>query len=380
MWARADCRTPFPNPSRTAHRGGRIDLRKVLSDEPGMSPLEIWCNEAQERYVLLIGADQLQRFAELCARERCPYAVVGDITDDGWLKVSDPLLHAPPVDVPLDVILGKPPRMTRDVRRLPALGDDFSRGSTIEIRDAAYRLLRLPAVADKTFLISIGDRSVGGLISRDPFVGPWQVPVSDVAVTLSDYTSTSGEAMAMGERTPLALLDAPASGRMAVAEAITNIAAADIAKISDVRLSANWMAACGEPGEDADLYATVNAVGEEFCPGARHHDSGRQGFAVDEDELERSRAAAQDGGAAVADHFGVRAGAGCAQDADAAVAHRPRRDAAAADRSRRVARIVSAVPALRRCTASSGHDAPDCEDPQLLGRFFAAIAELRAPA
>jgi len=254
-------------PESIAHsdRGGRIDLRSIPSDEPGMSPLEIWCNEAQERYVLIIAKDQLKLFGELCARERCPYAIVGDVTDDCALQVNDPLLNTTPVDVPLNVILGKPPRMTRDVRRLPPLGDAFDVGQ-LDIRDAAYRLLRFPAIADKTFLITIGDRSVGGMISRDPFVGPWQVPVSDVAVTISDYTSTTGEAMAMGERAPLALLNAPASGRMAVAESLTNIAAADIAKISDVRLSANWMAACGEPGEDADLYATVKTVGEDFCP------------------------------------------------------------------------------------------------------------------
>ncbi len=254
-------------PESIAHsnRGGRINLRAIPSDEPGMSPLEIWCNEAQERYVLVIPAERIDEFAAMCARERCPYAVVGDITDDGWLKVADPLLTEPPVDVPLDVILGKPPRMTRDVKRVAARGDGFST-SGINLREAVDRLLKLPAIADKTFLITIGDRTVGGMISRDQMVGPWQVPVADVAVTVSDYVSVTGEAMAMGERSPLALLDGPASGRMAVAEAITNIAAADIAALDQVRLSANWMAACGEPGEDADLYATVKAVGEEFCP------------------------------------------------------------------------------------------------------------------
>ena len=155
-----------------------------------MSPLEIWCNEAQERYVLVIAAADLTRFVALCERERCPYAVVGETTDDGWLKVGDRLLEAAPVDLPLDVILGKPPKMTRDVRRVAALADDFD-ASQVDVRDAAYRLLRFPAIADKTFLITIGDRTVGGMISRDPMVGPWQVPVSDVAVTVSDYTSVS---------------------------------------------------------------------------------------------------------------------------------------------------------------------------------------------
>jgi phosphoribosylformylglycinamidine synthase len=245
--------------------GGRVDLRKVLVDEPGMSPLEIWCNEAQERYVLIVAAAQLAAFGALCERERCPFAVVGEVTDDGQLRVEDPLFGNAPVDMPLARLLGKTPRMTRDVRRLPHAADDFD-PAQVDLRDAAFRLLRLPAVADKTFLVTIGDRSVGGMISRDPMVGPWQVPVSDVAVTVSDYFSHHGEAMAMGERTPLALLDAAASGRMAVCEAVTNIAAADIARIEDIRLSANWMAACGEPGEDADLYDTVQAVGMGICP------------------------------------------------------------------------------------------------------------------
>jgi phosphoribosylformylglycinamidine synthase len=254
-------------PESVAHgtTGGDIDLRRVPSDEPGMSPLEIWCNEAQERYVLIVAAPQLAAFGALCERERCPFAVIGEVTSDGTLRVEDPQFGNVPVDMPLATLLGKPPRMTRDVSRLPHASDDFD-PAQLDLRDAAFRLLRLPTVADKTFLITIGDRSVGGMISRDPLVGPWQVAVSDVAVTVSDYFSNHGEAMAMGERTPLALLDAAASGRMAVCEALTNILAADVGRIEDVRLSANWMAACGEPGEDADLYDTVRAVGEELCP------------------------------------------------------------------------------------------------------------------
>ncbi len=255
----------IPESIAHSHRGGRIDLRSVPSDEPGMSPLEIWCNEAQERYVLIIAADRVAEFTALCERERCEFAIAGELTDDALLQVIDPKFGNNPVDVPLDVILGKPPRMTRDVKLLPGASDDFS-AQQIDVRDAAYRLLKLPTIADKTFLITIGDRTVTGLISRDQFVGPWQVPVSDVAVTLSDYQNTTGEAMSMGERTPLALLDAAAAARMSVAEAITNIVAADINLLDQVRLSANWMAACGEPGEDADLYAAVKAVGEEFCP------------------------------------------------------------------------------------------------------------------
>ncbi len=255
-------------PEAVAHsaRGARINLRDVPSAEPGMSPLEIWCNEAQERYVLALRPAMIARFAAIAQRERCPYALIGVTTADGELIVTDPLLGGDPVHMPIEALLGKPPRMRREVRSLPApqaLSDEFT---AVNLREALYRVLRLPAVADKTFLITIGDRTVGGLVSRDPFVGPWQVPVADAAVTLSDYVHHTGEAMAMGERTPVALLDAPASARLAVAEAVTNILAADVAALGDIRLSANWMAACGEPGEDAALYAAVRAVGEEFCP------------------------------------------------------------------------------------------------------------------
>ncbi|MGH8304382.1 MAG: phosphoribosylformylglycinamidine synthase, partial [Steroidobacteraceae bacterium] len=198
-------------------------------------------------------------------RERCPFAVIGEITAGGQLCVRDPLFRDEPVDMPLEVLLGKPPRLRRNVVSARAARRRFDTGR-VELREAAYRVLRLPAVADKTFLITIGDRTVGGLISRDQLVGPWQVPVSDAAVSLADYHGVSGEAMAMGERTPVAVLDAPASGRLAVAEAITNILAADIGSLSQIRLSANWMAASGEPGEDAALYATVHAVAKELCP------------------------------------------------------------------------------------------------------------------
>jgi phosphoribosylformylglycinamidine synthase len=244
--------------------GGRIDLRAIPSEEPGMTPREIWCNEAQERYVLAIAPGDLDRFRAICARERCPFAVVGRADATGLLVVDDTRFGAAPVDVSLDVILGKPPKMARDVERVSrALPPLDLRGVTVQ--DAAYRVLRFPAVADKTFLVTIGDRTVGGLCSRDPMVGPWQVPVADVAVTLADYAGFAGEAMAMGERTPLALIDAPASGRMAVAEAIANIAAAGIRELTDVKLSANWMAAAGHPGEDAALYDTVRAVALDLC-------------------------------------------------------------------------------------------------------------------
>ena len=248
-----------------SHRGGRVDLRAVPNDEPGMSPLEIWCNEAQERYVLAIDPQRLEAFEALCRRERCPYAVIGQTTDDGVLRVSDAHFGNDPVDMPIDVLLGKPPRMLREATRVVRVGDGFD-ATQVDPAEALQRLLRLPAVADKTFLVTIGDRTVGGLVSRDQMVGPWQVPVADAAVTLSGFRGYTGEAMAMGERTPLALLDAPASGRMAIGEAITNIACADVRRLADVRLSANWMAACGQPGEDAALFDTVRTVGEELCP------------------------------------------------------------------------------------------------------------------
>jgi phosphoribosylformylglycinamidine synthase len=254
-------------PEAVAHsnRGARIDLRSIPSAEPGMSPMELWCNEAQERYVLAVASSALPEFAAIAARERCPFAVIGEIDDTGRLVVHDPLFHDDPVDMPIEVLLGKAPRLTRDVLSTKPQQKPFATGS-IDLRDAAYRVLRLPAVADKTFLITIGDRTVGGLISRDQLVGPWQVPVSDVAVTVTDHRGHAGEAMAMGERTPVAVLNAPASGRLAVAEAVTNILAADIDSLSQIRLSANWMAATGEPGEDAALYETVQAVGKELCP------------------------------------------------------------------------------------------------------------------
>jgi len=255
-------------PEAVAHTPGRgavIDLQSIPNDEPGMSPMELWCNESQERYVLIIDAARLDDFAKLCVRERCPFAVLGEIDGTGVLVLEDRKNDTRPVDLPLEVLLGKAPKMLRDVRRLapPQAPLDLT---SIDLVDAAYRLLRFPAVADKTFLISIGDRTVGGMISRDQMVGPWQVPVADVAVTISDYFGHTGEAMSMGERAPVAVLDAPASGRLAVGEALTNILASDIGSLNDVKLSANWMAACGEPGEDAALYATVRAIGEELCP------------------------------------------------------------------------------------------------------------------
>jgi len=356
--------------------GGRVNLRKVPSDEPGMSPLEIWCNEAQERYVLIVAAAQLAAFGALCERERCPFAVIGEVTDDGLLQVDDPLFGNTPVQMPLATLLGKPPRMTRDVRRLPHAGDDFD-PEGVELREAVMRLLRLPTVADKTFLVTIGDRSVGGMISRDPLVGPWQVPVSDVAVTTSGYFSNRGEAMAMGERTPLALIDSAASGRMAVAEAVTNIAAADVARIEDIRLSANWMAACGEPGEDADLYDAVRAIGEELCPAL--------GIAipVGKDSLSMKTAWRDEGGdrKVVAPVSLIVSAFAPVQDVRRTLTPELRTDCGPTrlvliDLGGGLDRLGGSC--LAQVFGKVGREAPDCDDPQRLRAFFDAVARLRA--
>jgi phosphoribosylformylglycinamidine synthase len=255
----------FPELAHGGGAGAHFDLRKVPIEEPGMSPMQVWSNESQERYVLAIDRSRLADFERICARERCLYAVAGEARTDHQLVVDDALFGNRPVDMPLDVLLGKPPRMHRDVkRRHRALSRLAPRASSL--KEAAYRVLRLPTVADKTFLISIGDRTVGGVTARDQMVGPWQVPVADCAVTTLGFTTYLGEAMAIGERTPLALIDGPASGRMAVGEAVTNIAAAPIGALGDVKLSANWMCAAGHPGEDATLFDTVRAVGMELCP------------------------------------------------------------------------------------------------------------------
>jgi len=255
----------LPEIIHDAGRGGAFDLRAIPNDEPGMSPLQIWCNESQERFVLALKPEALALFREICERERCPYAVVGQATEEEHLIVNDPLYGNHPIDIPMSLLFGKPPRMQRDVARVPVDLPKLSLRQA-EIAEAAVRVLAYPAVADKSFLIHIGDRSVGGLVARDQMVGPWQTPVADVAVTCSGFRAYSGEAMAMGERTPLALIDAPASGRMAIGEALTNLAAARIGSLGQVRLSANWMAAAGAPGEDARLFDTVRAVGLELCP------------------------------------------------------------------------------------------------------------------
>jgi len=287
----------FPELTNDAGRGARFDLRAVPLEESGLAPKEIWCNESQERYVLAIAPESLAQFQAFCERERCPFAVVGVATEERHLVVGDvdlplPLLGeggdgglradttsagAPPpqpspsgggsehpVNMPMNVLLGKPPKMHRDVKTVARAPQPLDL-TGMDVEKAVIDVLSHPTVASKRFLITIGDRTVGGLSHRDQMVGPWQVPVADCAVTLADFSGFAGEAMAMGERTPLASLDAAASGRMAVAEAITNLLAAPI-ELPRVKLSANWMAACGEPGEDAALFDTVKAVGMELCP------------------------------------------------------------------------------------------------------------------
>jgi len=253
----------FPELVNDAGRGARFDLRAVPLEESGLSPKEIWSNESQERYVMAIAPRSLSQFEAFCERERCPFAVIGVATEERQLVLSDEGAAAP-VDMPMNVLLGKPPKMHRDVKSVARTVKPIDL-TGVDLQKSCIDVLSHPTVASKRFLITIGDRTVGGLTHRDQMVGPWQVPVADCAVTLADFQGFSGEAMSLGERTPLATVNAAASGRMAVAEAITNLLAAPI-DLSRVKLSANWMAACGEPGQDAALYETVKAVGMELCP------------------------------------------------------------------------------------------------------------------
>ncbi len=248
-----------------SNRGVVVELRDVPNDEPGMTPMELWCNESQERYMIAVATDDLERFAAICERERCPHAVIGTLTEARDLRVVDREFRNEPVAMPMEVLFGKPPKMTRNVVTVASEPPDWDR-SAVTIDAAIRRVLSFPAVADKSFLIHIGDRSVGGLVARDQLVGPWQVPVSDVAVTSASYTGYTGEAFSMGERTPVAAHAGPASARLAVAESITNLAAADVESLADIRLSANWMAAAGHANDDITLFRMVEAVGMELCP------------------------------------------------------------------------------------------------------------------
>ncbi|MGE0460640.1 MAG: phosphoribosylformylglycinamidine synthase [Vicinamibacterales bacterium] len=366
----------LPELAHGAGRGARIDLRAAPNEEPGMSPREVWSNEAQERYVLAIAPDQLETFRAICERERCPFAVVGEATDDHRLEVRDPLFGNLPVDMDLPALLGKPPRMTRDVRRMaPTLTPVSLDGVTLN--EAVARVLRHPAVADKTFLIAIGDRTVGGLCSRDQMVGPWQVPVADCAATLMSFDSCAGEAFAMGERTPLAVIDAPASGRMAVAEALTNLAAAPVDALDRVKLSANWMAAAGAPGEDAALFDTVKAVALELCPAlgvaipvgkdsmsmrTRWNENGRSGDVIGPLSL-------------VVSAFGPVA------DVRGTWTPQLRTDLGptsllCVDLAGGKARLGGSI--LAEVFGQAGHEAPDVDDPSRIRALYAALAELRA--
>ncbi len=364
----------LPELAHGAGRGALIDLRAVPSEEPGMAPREIWSNEAQERYVLAIAPESLDRFDAICARERCPYAVVGHATEDGRLRVEDPHFRDAPVDMSLAALLGKPPRMMRDVKRLRRHLRPLSLEG-ITLKEACHRVLRSPTVANKGFLISIGDRTVGGLCARDPYVGPWQVPVADCAATLLGYETNAGEAYAMGERTPLALIDAPASGRMAVGEALTNLAAAPVRGLDRVKLSANWMAAAGYPGEDAALYDTVRAVAMELCPALGvaipvGKDSLSMRTAWKEGEAEREVVSPVS--------LIVSAFAGC-EDVRGVLTPQLRSDAGDTelvliDLGRGRNRLGGSI--LAQCFGRFGDVAPDLDDAAGFARFFAAVQAL----
>lgn len=366
----------FPEITNDAKRGATFDLRKVPLEESGMSPREIWSNESQERYVLAISPDDLARFAAICERERCPFAAVGVATEERQLRLIDPITSTSPVDMPMDVLLGKPPKMQRDVTHVQNTFQPVD-VTGLELDEVARRVLLLPTVADKSFLITIGDRSVGGMSVRDQMVGPWQVPVADCAVTTLSFEGYKGEAMAMGERTPVAVIDAAASGRMAVGEAITNIAAAPIASIEDIKLSANWMAACGQPGQDAALFDTVKAVGMELCPALGIS------IPVGKDSLSM-RTTWNDNGEAKAVISPVSlivSSFAPVHDVRKTLTPQLRTDLGdtsliLVDLGRGKNRLGAS--SLAQVTNQVGNDTPDLDNPQDLKAFFAAIQQLNA--
>jgi phosphoribosylformylglycinamidine synthase len=368
----------FPEITNDAKRGAIFDLRKVPLEESGMAPKEIWSNESQERYVLAIAPESLALFKAICERERCLFAAVGVATEERQLKLVDPILGNEPVDMPMDVLLGKPPKMQRTVEHLQ---NDFPAIDLTDLAldEVARRVLLLPTVGDKSFLITIGDRTVGGMSVRDQMVGPWQVPVADCAVTAMSFEGYLGEAMAMGERTPLAVIDAPASGRMAVGEAITNIAAAPIADISDIKLSANWMAACGQPGQDAALYDTVKAVGMELCPALGIS------IPVGKDSLSMRTTWNDDGQAkAVVSPVSLIVSAFApVYEVRKALTPQLRLDAGDTelvliDLGRGKNRLGAS--ALAQVTGQLGNETPDVDSPEDLKNYFAAIQELNGSA
>ena len=368
----------FPEITNDARRGATFDLRKVPLEESGMSPKEIWSNESQERYVLAISPDDLPRFAAICERERCPFAAVGVATEERRLRLIDPITEkdggASPVDMPMDVLLGKPPKMHRNVEHVANQLQPVD-VTGLDLEEVARRVLLLPTVADKSFLITIGDRSVGGMSVRDQMVGPWQVPVADCAVTTLSFEGYKGEAMAMGERTPVAVIDAAASGRMAVGEAITNIAAAPIADISAIKLSANWMAACGQPGQDAALFDTVKAVGMELCPALG------VSIPVGKDSLSMRTTWNEDGEnkAVVSPVSLIVSSFAPVTDVRKTLTPQLRTDLGDTsliliDLGRGKNRLGAS--ALAQVTQQLGNDAPDVDNPADLKAFFAAIQQL----
>ena len=351
--------------------GGRIALEKIPSADTGLSPLELWCNEAQERYVLAVDAADLDRFAAICERERCPYAVVGEASAAAHLALTDGRDGSRPVDLPLSVLFGKPPRMHREFTRVAPATVPLALDH-VDIADAVERVLRLPAVAGKGFLVTIGDRSVTGQVSRDQMVGPWQVPVADAGITTTSFDTCAGEAMAMGERTPLALIDAAASARMAVGEALTNIASAPIARLAHVKLSANWMAAAGHPGEDQALFEAVRAVGMELCPALGIV------IPVGKDSMSMTTRWSEAGAArAVTAPLSLIVSAFApVTDVRLAVTPEIRRDESASqlllvDLGRGRNRLGAS--ALAQVYKQVGDSAPDLDDPALIGGFFAAL-------
>jgi phosphoribosylformylglycinamidine synthase len=356
-------------------RGARIDLRAPPNEEPGMTPREVWSNEAQERYVLAIAPDRLATFRAICERERAPFAVVGEATGDDRLVVRDPLFDNRPVDMSLEALLGKPPKMLRDVQRLVPQLPPFD-ADVIDLAEACRRVLRAPTVASKSFLVTIGDRTVGGLCARDSMVGPWQVPVADCAATLYSFSGYAGEAYAMGERTPVATIDPRASGRMALAEALTNLAAAPI-ELSRVKLSANWMAAAGFPGDDAALYDTVEAVAMDLCPQLG------VSIPVGKDSLSM-RTTWEEGGKqreVVAPLSLIVSAFGVIDDVRQVWTPVLRRDAGPTeliliDLAAGKQRLGGSM--LAQVFSQTGNEAPDVDDPKRIKRFVAALAELRA--
>jgi phosphoribosylformylglycinamidine synthase len=364
----------LPELVHLAGRGARIDLRALPNEEPGMTPRELWCNEAQERFVLAVAPERLGQFRALCERERCPFAVVGVATDDGRLVVEDPKFGNTPVEMELSVLLGKPPRMTRDVLRRRPEPPSLSLAN-VSLEEACYRVLRHPTVARKTFLVSIGDRTVGGLCARDPFVGPWQVPVADCAVAAMSFRDTLGEAFAMGERSPLALISPEASGRMAVGESLTNLAAAAVGDLGRVKLSANWMAAAGHGAEDAALFDTVRAVALDLCAALGIS------IPVGKDSLSM-RTAWEEGGRqseVVAPLSLIASAFAPCEDVRRTLTPQLASDAGdtelvLVDLGRGRNRLGGSI--LAQVFGQCGDSAPDLDEPRLLADFFSAVQDL----